>query len=35
MSEFKGHSNIVSFEDYMVIENTDAIGWDIFIPSAL
>ena len=31
MSEFKGNSNIVSFEDHKVIEKTDGIGWDILI----
>ena len=31
MSEFRGNSNIVSFEDHKVIEKTDGIGWDILI----
>jgi len=31
MSEFRGHSNIVSFEDYIVIEKESEIGWDILI----
>ena len=31
MSEFRGNSNIVSFEDHMVIEKTEEIGWDILI----
>ena len=31
MSEFRGNSNIVSFEDHKVIEKTDRIGWDILI----
>ena len=31
MSEFRGNSNIVSFEDHKVIENPDRIGWDILI----
>jgi serine/threonine protein kinase len=31
MSEFRGNSNIVSFEDHMVIEKPDEIGWDILI----
>jgi serine/threonine protein kinase len=31
MSEFRGNSNIVSFEDHKVIERTDSIGWDILI----
>jgi Leucine-rich repeat (LRR) protein len=31
MSEFRGNSNIVSFEDHKVIERTDGIGWDILI----
>ena len=29
--EFRGNSNIVSFEDYKVCERTDSIGWDILI----
>jgi hypothetical protein len=31
MSEFRGNSNILRFEDYMVIEKTNAFGWDILI----
>ena len=31
MSEFKGISNVVSLEDYVVIEKKGAIGWDILI----
>lgn len=31
MSKLKGNSNIVSYEDHMVIEHTDEIGWDILI----
>ena len=31
MSEFRGNSNIVSFEDHKVIEKTGEIGWDILI----
>lgn len=31
MSQLKGHSNIVSYEDHDVIKRTDSIGWDIFI----
>ncbi len=31
MSELKGNSNIVSYEDHDVIEHTDGIGWDIII----
>lgn len=31
MSQLRGHSNIVSFEDYNIVEHTDDIGWDIFI----
>ena len=31
MSEFRGNSNIVSFEDHKVIEKSDGIGWDILI----
>ena len=31
MSKFKGNSNIVSIEDYDVIERRDRFGWDIVI----
>ena len=31
MSKLKGNSNIVSYEDHMVIEHRDKIGWDILI----
>ena len=31
MSELKGQSNIVSYEDHMVIEHEGSIGWDIII----
>ena len=31
MSKFKGNSNIVSIEDYDVIERKDRFGWDILI----
>ena len=31
MESLKGIQNIVSVEDYKVIEKTDTIGWDIFI----
>lgn len=31
MSKLKGNSNIVSYEDYAVIEHKDSIGWDIVI----
>ena len=31
MESFKGIQNIVSVEDYKVVEKTDKIGWDIFI----
>lgn len=31
MESFKGVQNIVSVEDYKVIEKTDEIGWDIYI----
>ena len=31
MSELRGHSNIVSYEDHMVIEHADRRGWDILI----
>ena len=31
METLKGNQNIVSVEDYKVIEKTDSFGWDIFI----
>lgn len=31
MADLKGNSNIVSYEDHMVVEHPDHIGWDIFI----
>ena len=31
MESFKGSQNIVSVEDYKVIEKTDKVGWDIYI----
>lgn len=31
MSDLKGYTNIVSYEDHMVIEHEDEIGWDILI----
>lgn len=31
MSDLKGHSNIVSYEDHTVVPHTDGIGWDIMI----
>lgn len=31
MEAFKGSQNIVSVEDYKVIERTDRVGWDIYI----
>ncbi len=31
MESFKGVQNIVSVEDYKVVEKKDAIGWDIYI----
>lgn len=31
MSQLKGQSNIVSYEDHDVIKKEDGIGWDIFI----
>lgn len=31
MSKLRGNSNIVSIEDYDVVEHKDEIGWDIFI----
>lgn len=31
MAEFKGHSNIVSYEDHMVVRHEEEIGWDILI----
>lgn len=31
MSKLKGNSNIVSYEDHVIIEHEDEIGWDILI----
>ncbi len=31
MSQFKGTTNIVSYEDHQVVEHKDGNGWDIFI----
>ena len=31
MSELKGHSNIVSYEDHCVIPHEESVGWDILI----
>jgi len=31
MESFKGIQNIVSVEDYQVVEKTDSVGWDILI----
>ena len=31
MESFKGFQNIVSVEDYKVVEKTDRVGWDIYI----
>ena len=31
MSELKGHTNIVTYEDHRVIPHEDHIGWDILI----
>ncbi|MDY5949242.1 MAG: protein kinase [Oscillospiraceae bacterium] len=31
MAKFKGNSNIVSYEDHMVIEEPDGMGWTILI----
>ncbi|MDO4860581.1 MAG: protein kinase [Bacillota bacterium] len=31
MAKLKGQSNVVSYEDHMVIEHKDGIGWDILI----
>lgn len=31
MSKFKGTSNIVSYEDHVIEENKDSIGWTIYI----
>ena len=31
MESFKGVQNIVSVEDYKVVEKTDEVGWDIYI----
>ncbi|MDO4815879.1 MAG: protein kinase [Bacillota bacterium] len=31
MSKLKGNSNVVSYEDHVVIEHSDGIGWDVLI----
>jgi len=31
MYKVKGNSNIVNYEDHMIVSNEDAIGWDILI----
>ena len=31
MSRLKGNTNIVSYEDHMVLEHADGRGWDIII----
>lgn len=31
MAQMKGNSNIVSYEDHVIIEHKDGIGWDILI----
>ena len=31
MSKLKGHSNVVSYEDHMVSQHSEGIGWDIII----
>jgi uncharacterized repeat protein (TIGR02543 family) len=31
MRDLRGNSNIVSFDDHMIVEKTDGIGWDILI----
>ena len=31
MGTLKGHPNIVNVEDYKVVENSERIGWDIYI----
>jgi len=31
MSQIKGNTNIVSYEDHMVVQHEDGIGWDILI----
>ena len=31
MSDLKGYTNIVSYEDHMVLEREESIGWDILI----
>lgn len=31
MSQLKGHTNIVSYEDHMVVPHEDGFGWDILI----
>ena len=35
MSDLKGYTNIVSYEDHMVIPHEDKIGWDILIKMEL
>ena len=31
MSNFKGNSNVVSYEDHMIVPHEDGKGWDILI----
>ena len=31
MAKFKGLSHIVSYEDHMIVEHENGIGWDILI----
>ena len=31
MSQLKGHSNVVSYEDHVVVQHDNDIGWDILI----
>ena len=35
MDEFKGHSNIVSYETHLIEKNPDGIGWTIYIQMEL
>lgn len=31
MAQLKGHTNVVAYEDYAVVEHQDTFGWDILI----
>lgn len=35
MDKLKGNSNIVSYEDHLVVEKTEELGWDIYIKMEL